>query len=98
MNLAELFTRACDERGPAYRPYDFEGTWYENEEDLRIVRAAIAPHVPKAVDAMFNNWCFYKWGRGVGSYYTARRFTWEIMWGTGSAQELADKIKKYYKL
>lgn len=90
--LATLFIRHLDTRGEVYAPFGFNGEWTDQEKE--IVTSAIAPHVPERVDAVFNNFMFYKFGE---KNFAARRFTWEHMeWGSTSAEELALKIKKYY--
>lgn len=91
MDLAGLLLRAIDNRGYVYLPYHLEGDF--TQEERQIVENAINPHVPKKVDAMFNNWRIAKYSTG---YFYAVRATWEDGFFAHSAKEIADKITEYY--
>lgn len=89
MNLAELFFRAYDTN--TYSPYTFLGDEWTDAEKA-VISAAVAPHVPEKVDAIFNEWRFSKY-----SIFSATRATWDHGWLSGNtAQELAAKITEYY--
>ena len=90
MEVTDLFLRALDDRGEVYLPYALEGNWTDDEK--AVVKAAIDPHVPERVDAMFNNWCFWKDEFG----FSARRNTWDRLWSAKTAQDMADYITRYY--
>jgi hypothetical protein len=91
MNVAGLFMRALDNRGDVYLPYSLEGNFTPGER--AAIESALRPHVPEKVDAMFNNWRISKFS---GGYFHAMRATWDTGMGADSAQEMAEKITKYY--
>lgn len=91
MNVAGLFMRALDNRGDVYLPYSLEGDFTPDEREA--IESALRPHVPASVDAMFNNWRISKFSSG---HFYAMRATWESGMGAGSAQEMAEKLSKYY--
>lgn len=90
MDIANLFLRACNNNGAIYLPYAFEGDW--TDEEKQVISTAIDPHVPERVDAMFNNWMFWKhnWG------FSAKKATWEMIWSADTVEEMAGKITGYY--
>ena len=72
MDVANLLMRAMlVDNGTVYAPYSFEGVFASDED--RVIRDAITSHVPIKVDALFNNWCFAKYG---DRFFSARRATW----------------------
>lgn len=84
--------RAIDNRGDVYLPYSFGDGFTVAER--RAIEVAIKPHVAEPVDAMFNNWQFEKYGK---DWFTAQRATWDRPdLVAQSAEELAQKITKYY--
>lgn len=91
MDVTGLFTRALDNNGAAYLPYALVGDFTDEEKSL--IDNAFAPYVPERVDAMFNNWRIRKVG---DDYFLGKRATWDMVWGTNTAQEMADKITEYY--
>lgn len=92
MQVAQTFIRALDNKGSIYLPYAFSGEWSEAEKSE--IAAAIDPHVPERVDAMFNNWRFRK---ASNDHFMARKATWTMgSLSAYSASELAEKIAEYY--
>lgn len=92
MNIADIFMRALDNNGDVYAPYNFEGEWTEAEKE--VVSAAIDPHVPGKVDAMFNNWLFTK--SNLPNFFILKRATWDQVICVTSAADVAVKIASYY--
>lgn len=92
MLVAETFIRVLDNKGTIYLPYSFSGEWSEAEKEE--IAAAIDPHVPERVDAMFNNWRFR---RASDEHFMARKASWVMgSLSAYSASELAEKITEYY--
>jgi len=91
MNVAGLFMRALDNRGDIYLPYSLEGDFTPDEREA--IEGALRSHVPANVDAMFNNWRISKFS---GGHFYAMRATWESGMSADSAQEMAEKLSKYY--
>lgn len=78
-----------------YAPYRFTGVGWTNEE-INSISAAISPHVPEAVDSMFNTWIFRK---AIHGGYYAKRATWDMgMYYAESVEEITVKITEYYTL
>ena len=90
MDVASLFLRILDTNGAIYLPYHFEGDW--TDEEKAQIEKAINPHVPEKVDAGFNNWRFSKhsWG------FLGKRATWDMLFSTATAEEMAQKVSDYY--
>ncbi len=92
MGIAQSFMRVLDNKGSIYLPYGFSGEWSEAEE--AIMAAAIDPHVPERVDAMFNNWRFRK---ASDDHFMARKASWVMgALSARSAEELGQEIGDYY--
>jgi hypothetical protein len=92
MSVAQTSMRVLDDKGSIYLPYGFSGEWSEAERSE--MAAAIDPHVPERVDAMFNNWRFRK---ASDDHFMARKASWVM--GSLSARsvtELAQEITNYY--
>lgn len=91
MDFLGLSLRAAASGRNDFAPYGFNGDW--SDADRAIVEAAITPHVPAAVDSMFNNWTFSYYGNN----FIATRATWDRgALFDATAQGLAEKLTEYY--
>lgn len=77
-----------------YAPYLLVGTW--PEDAAQIVRAALDPHVPPAVDAMYNGWTITRYPRTTGDVYEILRDTWSSAIYYKTAEEAAAYITEFY--
>jgi len=93
MQFIELALRAAMPSSTKCRPYEFVGRW--NDQDLAIVKAELDKHMLPVVDPMFNNWRITHF---VSEHFVAYRATWEAGYylSGSTAQELAEKLAKYY--
>ena len=99
MDVANLFLRALDNRGDVYLPYEFQGEHWTKAEKETIEQAilkinAYSGLIPPKVDAMYNNWLFWKFS---SKSFSARRSTWDMVGlGADSAGGLAKELDRYY--
>ena len=89
--LTDLFLRALDNKGAAYKPYTIVGA-FTDEERARI-DAAFAPHVPQAGDAMYNNWEVERTDSG---YIMVMRYTWARPQGMWTVDDVVTRITEYF--
>jgi len=89
--MLETFLRAVDTQGDVYLPYVLRGDFTPSER--AVIEELFEGHIPKTIGAMFNNWIVYK--LPSGSFY-AWRATWDTGFTAETADEMADKISKYF--
>jgi hypothetical protein len=89
--LADLFSRALDSKGAAYKPYEIVGAF--TDEERAQIEAAFAPHVPQAVDAMYNHWEVEHTASG---YIMVMRYTWSRPWGMWTVDDVVSRVTEYF--
>ena len=94
MDFIALALRACIPSSQRFLPYEFRGPW--SEEEKMAIADAFGDGVPPDVDAMFNNWVFWKTDHG-SPYFTGRRATWEVTWSSPTVEGMATYVRDYYR-
>lgn len=79
-----------------YPSFHLEGEWNPNEQI--VIQEALRPHVPARVDAMFNEWHFWKISHADGTAtFGGKKATWDLTsWYCDTVEELAKKVTDYY--
>lgn len=97
MDVANLLLRAIDKSGAVFPPFHLEGDWTTQEQ--MVIADALRPHVPDRVDAMFNEWHFWKHSHSDGnSTFGGKKATWDLTsWWCETVGELSKKITDYYE-